>query len=212
MIHQKVAQNIEASRPHKLNLNLQNNLPFSHKTTPFSIFHKRPNKPHFQTLTHLPKCPISPISQTITYPTSTKRPHKPDFLNSHSLTKNKTTKTSPFPILYKKTLKAQNPKQSFIKLQDSSSRLDKTTILQRSQAFKIQDSKSRSWRSHKPLPLTWLIHGLPLRQQPTRTSALFHQVIIWFYISKFSCVIFIWIVLFVLLVCSIEFWIKKNIF
>ena len=136
-------------------------------------------KPISSTVTHLPKGPTSPISQTITYPTSTKRPHKLNFLNSHSLIKNKTTKTSSSLILYKRSRKAQNPKRSIIKLQDSSSRPNKTTILQRSQASKIQDSKSRSWRSHKPLPSTRLIHRLPLCQQPIRTSELLHQVIIW---------------------------------
>ena len=65
LAHWKVAHNIETSRIHKLNL--QNNLPFSHKTIPFSILHKRPNKPKFlNTYSHLPKGPISPISQTIT--------------------------------------------------------------------------------------------------------------------------------------------------
>ena len=130
-------------RPHKLNL--ENILPFSHKISPFPILHKRPNKPQFpNTYPYLPKGSTSPISQIITYPTSTKRPHKPDFLNSHSLTKNKTTKTSPSLILYKRPCKAQNLKRSVIKLQDSSSKPDKTTILQRSQASKIQDLKSRS--------------------------------------------------------------------
>jgi hypothetical protein len=134
---QKVAHNIETLRPHKLNL--LNSLPFSHKISSFSI---RPNKPDFpNTYPHLPKGSISPISQTVTYPTSTKRPHKLNFLNSHSLTKNKTTKTSPSLILYKRPRKAQNPKRSVIKLQDSSFRPDKTIILQRSQAsrFKIRN-------------------------------------------------------------------------
>ena len=129
-------------RPHKLNL--QNNLSFSHKISPFPILHKRPNKPQFSNTYPCTKGSTSPISQIITYPTSTKRPHKLNFLNSHSLTKNKTTKTSPSLILYKRSRKAQNPKRSIIKLQDSSSRPNKTTILQRSQASKIQDSKSRS--------------------------------------------------------------------
>ena len=137
--HQKVAHNIETSRPHKLNF--LNSLPLSHN---FTILHKAQQA---QFLKHLP--------------TSTKRPHKPNFsnnyrlhknrrsykpkfLNSHSLIKNKTTKTSPSLILYKRPCKAQNPKRSVIKLQDSSSRPNKTTILQRSQASKIQDSKSRS--------------------------------------------------------------------
>jgi hypothetical protein len=112
-------------RPHKLNL--WNNLPFSQKISPFSILHKRPNKPQFPN----------------TYP-FIKRPHKPNFLTVTHLPKKKPTKTSPSLILYKRPCKAQNPKWSVIKLLDSSSRTDKTTILQRSQASKIQDLKSRS--------------------------------------------------------------------
>ena len=111
-------QSLTPQKVHATQANFQNN----------HLYNKRSHKPNFLNNHLLHK---------------KRRSYKPSFLNSHPPTK-KNYKSFTTSILHKRPHKTQTPKQLVIKPQDSSSKPHKTTILQRSQAFKFQDSKSMS--------------------------------------------------------------------